>query len=478
MAGFQDGRASQAALNRRDAMQMGALGLAGLGAVDWAARESVAAVKPVTPAKSVIFVFLTGGISQQDSFDMKPGAPADVRGEFQPINTKTPGLQICEHLPRLAQRTEDYAILRTMATGNNGHEVACHMMLTGRQDLPPAFNTNQVPSPNEWPSLAAQITYATKGRNNLPPAIVLPQPSVNEIGRVRPGQYAGRLGPLWEAWHVDIAAKCALGNGACPDCFRFDGSPFKHGSDTIFDTPHLNLPDGGTDRFDHRLALLAGIEDQRGYLRNSERSQKLGRFRDQAISVLADPVTKQAFEVEHADPKLLERYGKNKFGLSCLMAFRLVKAGVNFVQVNLGKNSSWDTHYGNFVNLKNNLLPPTDRCISALLDDLRDSGLLDSTLLVVAGEFGRTPKINKDAGRDHWGPTNTALFAGAGVRGGNVIGETDNLAAYPISDRCTTENFAATIFDTLGIPHNTHWTDQLDGLSHRIYKGEPIAGLM
>ena len=472
------GSGTQSGLTRRSALRAGAAGLVGMGAAEMAAAQALAARNPVTPAKSVIFVFLTGGISQHDSFDMKPDAPADVRGEFNPIATKTPGLQICEHLPLLAQRTQDYAILRSLATGNNGHEIACHMMLTGRQDLPPAFSTNKVPSPNEWPSIPALVNYTTAGRNNLPPAIVLPEPSVNEVGRVRPGQYAGRLGPLWEAWHVDIAAKCVLGNGACPDCFRFDGSPFQHSSETIFDTPHLNLPDGGSQRFDSRLALLEGIEKQRKHLQQAVRPQKLGRFRDQAISVLADPVTKQAFEVEHADPKTLARYGKNKFGLSCLMAYRLVKAGVNFVQVNLGKNSSWDTHFGNFVNLKNNLLPHFDRCVSALLDDLRESGMLDSTMLIVAGEFGRTPKINKNAGRDHWGPTNTALFAGAGVRGGNVIGATDDLAAYPISDRCTTENFAATIFDTLGVPGDGIWTDHLDGLPHRICKAEPIEGLM
>ena len=138
------------------------------------------------------------------------------------------------------------------------------------------------------------------------------------------------------------------------------------------------------------------------------------------------------------------------------------------MQVNLGKNSSWDTHYGNFVNLKNNLLPPMDRAVSALLDDLIDSGLSEETLLIVGGEFGRTPKINKDAGRDHWDPVNSVLFAGAGVKGGNVIGETDALAAYPISDRQTTENFAATIFDTLGIPRSASWTD-LDGRPHQIY---------
>ncbi len=468
---------SPSRFSRRDVLRAGAFGWGSVSASAFSPVAVPAALQATSPRKSVIFVFLTGGISQHDSFDMKPAAPSDVRGEFQPVATQTPGLQICEHLPLLAQRTDKYAILRTLATGSNGHELACHMMLTGRLDLPPAFNANDAPSPNEWPSIPSLVTYATRGRNNLPPAVVLPQPSINEIGRVRPGQYAGRLGPRWEAWHVDIAAKCALGNGACPDCFRFDGSPFKHGSPTIFDTPQLKLPSGGNGRLTERLSLLDGIEHQREHLQRVARVQQHARFQAQAISVLSDPATKDAFDVENADPKIVQRYGKNKFGLSCLMAFRLAKAGVNYVQVNLGKNSSWDTHYGNFVNLKNNLLPPMDRAVSALLDDLVDSGLSEETLLIVGGEFGRTPKINKDAGRDHWDPVNWVVFAGAGVKGGNVIGETDALAAYPVSDRQTTENFAATIFDTLGISRDASWTD-LDGRPHQVYRAEPLTGLV
>ena len=192
---------------------------------------------------------------------------------------------------------------------------------------------------------------------------------------------------------------------------------------------------------------------------------------------MIDPKTKQAFEVENADPKILERYGKNKFGLSCLMASRLISTGVNLVQVNLGKNSSWDTHRRNFVNLKENLLPYADRAISALLDDLSDRGLLESTLVVVTGEFGRTPKINKDAGRDHWGPVMTSLFAGGGVRGGNVIGATDKIGAYPIADKQTTENISATIYEALGIPREMVWKDT-DNRVHEIYRSVPIAGLM
>jgi hypothetical protein len=474
---FEQRDFSHPMLTRRAMLQAGSIGILGLGMSELSLLRSLAAEDPAVPKKSVIFVFLTGGISHQDSFDLKPDAPDGVRGEFRPIATRTPGVQICEHLPMLAERSNLYSLVRSVGTGDNGHEVACHMMLTGRLDLPPGFNVNNVPSPNEWPTLASLVTYATRGRNNLPPAIVLPQPSVNEAGRVRPGQYAGRLGPRWEAWHVDIAAQCELGNGACPNCFRFEGTPFQHGADSVFNTPMLTLPEGGSIRLRDRVELLRQVEQQVRDLENRAEGERLDRFRQQALSVLADPKTRQAFEVEKADAGTLERYGKNKFGLSLLMAYRLVTAGVNLVQVNLGKNSTWDTHRRNFANLKENLLPYLDRSVSALLDDLSASGLLENTLVIVTGEFGRTPKINKDAGRDHWGPAMTVLFAGGGVRGGNVIGATDNIAAYPVSDKQTPANVAATIFHTLGIPRTATWTD-FDGRPHELYHADPIAGLL
>ncbi len=463
---------------RRDALRAGTIGLLGLGLPELSALRAASSIQ--TPrAKSVIFVFLTGGLSHHDSFDLKPEAPDSIRGEFKPIATKTNGIRICEHLPLLAERSDRYAIIRSMATGSDGHEVACHMLLTGRLDLPVGFSTQNVPNPNEWPSLPAQINFAKngRGRNNLPPAVVLPEPSINEAGRVRPGQYAGRLGPRWEAWHLQMATKCPLGNGACPNCFRHDDDEFVHEPETIFQTPTLTLPDGGSDRFSGRIGLLENIEKQRRKLEKTAESQLLDRHRQQAITVLNDPRTRGAFEVEKADPKILERYGKNKFGLSLLMARRLVEAGVSLVQVNLGKNSSWDTHRRNFINLKNNLFPYFDRSVSALLDDLSSSGLLKDTLVIVTGEFGRTPRINKDAGRDHWGPVMSLLMAGGGVKGGQVIGSSDRIGAQPSENRLTPENLAATMYSALGIPSDTIWHDT-DGRPYELYRAEPIPGLV
>jgi hypothetical protein len=462
---------------RRTLLQAGAIGILGLGSAELSALRARA--EAGTPrAKSVIFVFLTGGLSHLDSFDLKPEAPDTIRGEFRPTATRTPGLQICEHLPLLAQRSNEWALVRSVGTLSSGHEVACHMLLTGRLDLPAGFSVQNVPNPNEWPSLPALVNCVRqgRGRNNLPPAIVLPQPSVNEAGRVRPGQYAGRLGARWEAWHLNLAARCPLGNGACPHCFRFDGTPFHHAPATIFETPMLALPAGGASRLRGRVGLVETIERQRRGLERVAESQNLDRHRQQAITVLADARARRAFEVEKADSRTLDRYGRNKFGLSLLMAYRLVEAGVNLVQVNLGKNSSWDTHRRNFVNLKDNLFPYFDRSVSALIDDLSESGLLRDTLVVVTGEFGRTPRINGDAGRDHWGPVMSLLLAGAGIRGGTVLGASDRIGAYPIADRQTPENLAATIFSALGIPQNTTWHDT-DGRPYELYRGHAIAGL-
>lgn len=471
-------RGSYSHPSRRSVLQAGAAGLAGIGAARVASLKNAVAAETGRKPKSVIFVFLTGGLSHLDSFDMKPLAPDSVRGEFQPVATKTPGLHVCEHLPRLAARSDRYALVRSIGTNSNGHGLACHMLLTGRMDFPAGFNPRRVPTPNEWPTLASLVKYALRHRpgNDLPRSVILPQPSINEIGLVRPGQYAGKLGSRWEAWHINIAAKCALGNGACPNCFRFDDDTFDHGSPTIFDTPLTTLPDGGRGRLDARVSLLDSIERQRLDLNKTGDVRKLGQHRRQALSVLTHAKTSAAFNVENADPKLLARYGKNKFGLSLLMAKRLSEAGVPFVQVNLGKNSSWDTHRRNFLNLKRNLFPYLDLSVSALLDDLKDSGMIDDTLVVVTGEFGRTPKINKSSGRDHWGPTMTSLFAGGGVQGGRVVGATDKTASYPIADKQSPANIAATMFDALGIPADAEWTD-FDGRPHRVYHGGPIGGL-
>ena len=232
-----------------------------------------------------------------------------------------------------------------------------------------------------------------------------------------------------------------------------------------------------------RASLLAALQEQRRGLDASARVENYDKFRQGVISLLTDSSVQQAFDVTRADDKTQERYGKNSFGWSCLMARRLVEAGVNLVQINLGNNETWDTHGEAFPHLKEKLLPPTDRCVSALIDDLAESGLLNDTLIVMAGEFGRTPKIThlpqhyKLPGRDHWGAVQTVFFAGGGIRGGTVVGSSDKNGAYPAGNPQTPENMAATIYQALGLPQTIAWYDDTNR-PHHVYHGDPIAGLM
>ncbi len=250
-----------------------------------------------------------------------------------------------------------------------------------------------------------------------------------------------------------------------------------------FGVPNLTLPEGlGEPRLSGRLGLLAQVDRQRADLDGSARVGRFDAHRQAAVSLLTEARVRRSFDLAGADPKLLDRYGRNTFGWSLLMARRLVEAGVGLVQVNLGNNETWDTHGNAFPHLKNNLLPPTDRAVSALLDDLHGSGLLDSTLIVMAGEFGRTPRIStlpsayKLPGRDHWGRVQSVFFAGGGIVGGRVIGSSDRIGGHPASDPQTPESLAATIYHSLGIPPLAAWHDDLDR-PHAVYHGEPIAGL-
>lgn len=472
-------------IGRRMAIQAGAVGLLGLG-IDHlsslrALASSAASEQSAGSAKSVIFIFLSGGLSQHDSFDPKPDAPDTIRGEFQPIATRTPGLQICEHLPLLAQRSEHWAVVRSLTHSRNEHSEGHMIMLSGRSELPPAFDMNQ-PKSSDWPSMAAVAGIATAPRNNLPPAVVLPERLIHRTGRVIPGQFGGQMGPQRDPWFVEASPYNAVSYGAFPDYLFHHREGAQQDARLQFLAPNLSLPEGlETARIDSRMALLRVLEDQRRMLEQAAESQRFDRHRQQAISLLSDTSVQQAFDVTRADDRTLDRYGRNSFGWSCLMGARLVEAGVNLVQVNLGNNESWDTHEGEFQNLKNFLLPPTDRAVSALIDDLAERGLLDDTLIVMAGEFGRTPRIfsipgAKLPGRDHWGRVQSVLLAGGGVRGGNVVGASDKIGAMPASEPQTPENLAATIYRALGIPPLAVWHDAVDR-PHQIYHGEPIAGL-
>ena len=475
-------------LSRRTAIQVGAIGLLGLGTNHLRglrAADSLRRQNANRPGKACIYIFLSGGLAQHDSFDMKPAAPEDVRGEFRPIATRTTGIHICEHLPMLAVRSDKWALTRSMSHPYNEHSVGHHVMLTGRSEEPQGFSPNG-PTAVDFPSIASVVRGVAAPRNNLPPAAVLPERLVHVSGRIIPGQFAGRMGAKYDPWIVEASRyrDAKYIHGAFPEYGfqRWEGATTP--PNYVFEAPKLELPRGVLkDRFAARLGLLDAVGRQRRQLDQMASVQQFDRHRQEAISLLTNGGVHRALDVHSAPDVVQDRYGRNSFGWSLLMARQLVEAGVSLVQVNLGNDETWDTHEAAFHNLRNFLLPPTDRAVSALIDDLDERGMLSDVLIVMAGEFGRTPKVftfkgakSNLPGRDHWGAVQTVFFAGGGVKGGNVVGSSDRLGAYPSSDPQNPENMAATIYQSLGLPKTVAWHDELDRPNH-IYHGDPIPGL-
>ena len=464
-------------MNRRQTIQAGAVGILGLGMNHLAAFQAAGdAGKPAAAtAKSVILVFLSGGLTQHDSFDMKPDAPADIRGEFNPIATSTPGLQICEHLPALAKRSHKWNVVRSLGTPYNGHSSGHMALLSGRTPMPVGFDGNK-PQDTDWPSIASVVGDVLPPRNNnLPPAVALPERLVHRTGRVIPGQFGGQMGHRRDPWFIGASPFNPKSYGAYPDYeFHFVRGREKNAA-LKFEAPNLSLPEGiNRSRLTGRAQLRGLLDAQRNQLETAAAVESFDNNRQAAISLLTEPKVQRAFDVHNVDDKTQERYGKNAFGWSLLMARQLVEAGVNLIQVNLGNNESWDTHDNNFPLLKDCLFPPTDQGLSALLDDLDERGLLDETLIVMCGEMGRTPKINKKLpGRDHWGAVQSVLMAGGGLPGGCVVGASDKDGAYPAADPQKPENMAATIYSALGIPETAVWKDEADRPYH-IYHDRPI----
>jgi hypothetical protein len=474
-------------LCRRTAVQAGSIGLLGLGMNHIAGLHAMAnpAESPKPSHKAVIYIFLSGGLAQHESFDPKPEAPDNVRGEFAPIATKTPGIRICEHLPMLAACSDKWALVRSLTHPYNEHSIGHHVMLTGRTPTPIGFDGNR-PKPTDFPSMASVISKVMPQRNNLPPAAVLPERLVHVTGRVIPGQFAGEMGEAHDPWLIEAShyRDTNYTHGAFPE-YGFQRQKGRSTPpDYRFEAPRIELAGGMLrDQFQSRLSLLDSIEEQRRALDSGARVRDLDRHRQTVVSMLMEGRVHRALDVHSADERSQDRYGRNSFGWSLLMARQLVEAGVNLVQVNLGNDESWDTHEAAFSTLRNYLLPPTDRAVSALIEDLSDRGMLDDVLIVMAGEFGRTPKVftfpgaeTKLPGRDHWGAVQSVFFAGGGVRGGTVIGESDRIGGYPKADPQTPENMAATIYESLGLPRTVVWNDQFNR-PHHVYHGEPIRGL-
>ncbi|MEO1992306.1 MAG: DUF1501 domain-containing protein [Pirellulales bacterium] len=462
--------------SRRAAIRAGSVGLLGLQEL-----ACLASSEKSHPHRAVIYIFLSGGLAQHESFDPKPEGPVDVRGEFKSIPTRIPSLHISEHLPLLAQRSHQWSLCRSLTHNSNEHSAGHHMMLTGRSDLPAGFDPSR-PKKTDFPSLAALYTSVNKTSEKLPPSIVLPEKLVHRTGRTIPGQFSGLLGKQHEPWFLECSPYFPTGYGAYPTHAFHHAKGMLKNSLPTFRPLELTIPQSLMNgRLLDRITLRKKIDAQRMSLVRSAESHSFDRYQNMATSLLLEPSVSSAFDISNAPKTLRQQYGEHSFGWSLLLASRLVKAGVSLVQVNLGNNETWDTHQSAWTNLRRFLLPPMDQAVSALLDDLENEGLLDSTLVAMAGEFGRTPVIStlsgaKEAGRDHWGRVQSVFFAGGGVQGGRVVGASDRFGGEPSESPQRPEDFAATIFHSLGLSPNTIWHDKT-GRPFPLTEGHPIQDL-
>jgi hypothetical protein len=389
-------------------------------------------------ARSCILCFLFGAPAHQDIWDLKPDAPVDVRGEFRPIASIVPGIRLGEHIPRIARSAHRFALVRSVQHPDNTHTVAMHYMLTGRRHAQP--NTNPRNQPTDFPCFGAVVQHLRPSRTGLPSGISLNAPAnqVSANNHIFPGFFAGLLGRRHDPMFI----------AQDPSAPGFDPLPIG------------NTAESG--RLRRRHDLLQAVDERCRDLDVVARVRDFNAYHQQAFNLITSPAARRAFDLTREPLPVRDRYGWSPFGQGCLLARRLVEAGVRLVTVNWARDDAyWDTHANNFRNLKDKLLPPYDRGFSALLEDLDRRGLLSETLVVCLGEFGRSPKVNANAGRDHWAACNSVVLAGAGIRGGQVLGASDRTAAHPARRPVSPDDLAATIYHALGIDPHTPVRDAL-----------------
>jgi hypothetical protein len=428
-------------ITRRSLLQMGALSAFGLNLPQLLAAE--AAKKNPRKDLNIILLWMGGGPSNMDTFDMKPDAPAEYRGEFRPISTNMPGVSICEHLPLMSQQMDKISLVLSVSHPSSVHEQAAHFMLTGYQSVPPVASED-VPE-LIYPAYGSVITREKGWQHGMPPYV--------RLGNSASYSRAGYMGSSYNPLHIDADPNAA-----------------------DFKIEDVSVPDSvGLERTARRREMLGELDRWQRQVDGLDQNilTARGKFYEQAYSLMTSPAAKKAFKLDEEPAAVRDRYGRHRFGQTALLARRLVEAGVRFVTVETGR---WDTHENNFPGLLHqDCLPSLDVYWSALLEDLTERGLMDSTVVIWMGEFGRTPKVNGRAGRDHWGFSNAICMSGAGIKMGSVVGKTDKYCSEPVGLRHSTHDFAATVYHLAGVDCTKEYMtpDQRPVLIN--YHGKPIA---
>lgn len=428
-------------ITRREMLRVGGIGLGGLALPKLLASKAIGSVSHKATAKSVIVMFVTGGFPQHESWDPKPEAPAEIRGEFGVIPTRTPGLMVGELMPKTAELTDRIAVIRSVVTGDNAHSTSGYQMLTGVPHAP--LNRENAPPgrPNDWPAVGGIVQALRPMRGGLPAAIAMPRRIANNNGQDPwPGTDAGFLGRRYDPWLLEC-------NPNDPD----------------FGIPGCQLAEGMTPlRLDDRRSLLEQFNSHADNLQRAAERSNFDLYRQQAIDLVAGGQARVAFDLKQESDETRDRYGRTIFGQCTLLARRLVEAGVSLVQVQSASDDKkrpngggWDTHEKHNESLKGWLMPTFDQAYSALLTDLEERGLLDETLVCQVTEFGHTPKFNAKAGRDHWGRVFSIALAGGGIRGGVVYGKSDRNAAEPVDGIVRPCDYLATVFHCMGFSPDT-----------------------
>jgi hypothetical protein len=425
---------------RREFLRVGAVGAFGLSLPALLRQQALGAVDPQKDNISCILMWMQGGPSHIDTMDPKPDAPAEIRGEFKAISTNVPDVRLSEHLPRLAQELDKFSILRSLTSPDSSHGTADHFMMSGFRFSPAVT----------YPCYGSVIAKERGYRNGMPPFVQLG----THVDRRFNGGLAGYIGAVYNPFEIG-------GDPSAKD-FRVQGLSLANGIDL--------------GRVGRRVSMLESVNHwQRKLEESSGVIDTMDKYQQLAYSLITSERAKNAFDLSQEDQKLRDDYGSNSLGQSCLLARRLVEAGVRFVTVTDG---GWDTHQNNFTSLKTRLLPRLDQAYAALLKDLSDRGLLESTLVVWMGDFGRTPKINPAAGRDHWGQSTAVCMGGGGLKTGVVVGSSNEYAEAPKDAPIFVPDVAATIYHALGIDPETYFTTP-DGRPIKVnYDGRLIPELV